>query len=156
MFVPSFRFRVTFQTQKLPIIHNKTKENVLLYHNATLNITVSDNLGISNIVKLVSVTTTFNDDNSLEVAGPVRFDKSIRDFKLDHVLHYKKQGFTVVYIGDSYSDFQAVLGADQIFSVRESKLSTYCKDKKLQFDEFDDFQEVIEILIKNNLFFHFF
>lgn len=104
------------------------------------------NLGISNNIKVVSTTAIYKDDNSLEVTGPMRFDTSIIDFKLDHVLHYKKEGFTVVYIGDSYSDFQAVLGADQIFSIRESKLSAYCIKHKLHFEEFEDFQEVIDVI----------
>ena len=103
---------------------------------------ILNNLGISNNIKLVSVRATFNKDQSLLLTAPERFDLSIKDFKLDHVMHYKALGFKVIYIGDSNSDFQAVLGADLIFAVHESKLAKYCFEKRLNYVEFEKFNEV--------------
>lgn len=106
------------------------------------------NLGIDKDISLVSVTTKVNLDNSFQVKGPERFDHSKKDFKSDHVSHYKHLGYQVIYIGDSYSDFYAGPESDIVFSIRGSKLSAYCKEKKISFIEFNDFNELIEIMRK--------
>lgn len=108
-------------------------------------------LGVADYVELVAFTTEVNPDKSLKINNIERFDESKKDFKSDYVSYYKELGCKVVYIGDSFSDFNAVLESDIVFSVRNSKLSAYCEEKSITFSEFDDFSELtnkIEIKTK--------
>ncbi len=109
---------------------------------------ILEKIGVVNKIKLVSVTTINNSDNTFTVKGPERFDESKKDFKSDHVSHYKELGYRVIYIGDSYSDFYAVLEDIDVFSIRGSKLSDFCTERKISFTEFEDFHELVEILKK--------
>lgn len=97
-------------------------------------------------IKIISVSTSQLEDLSMVVTPPERHDTSIVDFKQDHVKHWKSEGYFVYYIGDSPSDFEASLEADFIFFVRGTSLSSFCKDNKLNFLEFDDFAEIIDFL----------
>ena len=102
----------------------------------------------SKSIDIIAIRSSFKNYNSIEVKVPVRHDLTIKDFKLDHVNYYKNQGYKVIFIGDSYSDFQAVEGADFSFAVRGSKLANYCEEKRLSFSVFDNFSEVISTLKK--------
>lgn len=101
-----------------------------------------ENVGVADYVQLVAVTTEINSDKSLEINNIERFDPSKNDFKSDYVCHYKELGCKVVYIGDSFSDFNAVRESHAVFSVRNSKLSAYCFENNIKFSEFDDFNEL--------------
>lgn len=77
----------------------------------------------------------------------VKFDdQNYRDFKEHYVKENKKDGKRIIYFGDGTSDYEGSKYADIRFSVRNSSLSRILEEQDLQYYEFDDFQEVIEIL----------
>ena len=126
--------------------HCFNKGNELIIVSAGIDFTLEHillKLHLPQKLKIFTVITQYNPDGSLKVTKPIRFNESITDFKLDIVQHYKELGYYVRYIGDSVSDFQAVKGADRIYSIRNSKLSAYCKKKNFPFIEFDDFDRII-------------
>jgi 2,3-diketo-5-methylthio-1-phosphopentane phosphatase len=107
---------------------------------------VLNKIGIPQSIEIVSVHTNYNSDGSLNVKLPQNFDPTIRDFKLDQVTYFKKEGYIVYYIGDASSDFEAVRGSDLTFSVINSKLSLFCIENNLKFIEFCDFKEILRFL----------
>ena len=109
---------------------------------------ILEKLGIHDI-EITSIQLNQREDFSLEVLFPKNFDEKIEDFKLDRVLFYKKQGYYIYYIGDSFSDFDACLEANMIFSVKSTSLSDFCKERGLQYLDFSDFNEIINYLENN-------
>ena len=112
---------------------------------------VISSLGLSNSIKIVSVVTEYQSNNSLKVSRPLRFNINSLDFKSDLVQYYKNQGYIVTFIGDGSSDYNAVLSADIIYTVKDSKMSNFCKDMNLQHTEFESFSELLPF-IKNKKF----
>ena len=97
-------------------------------------------------IKIISVSTKQHEDLSMEVSPPERYNTSIVDFKRDHVNHWKSDGYFVYYVGDSPSDFEASLEANFTFSVHGTPLSSFCRENKRPFLEFNDFAEIIDYL----------
>lgn len=103
---------------------------------------IIESLALPIDIEIVAPVLKQKEDNSIEVTGPKRFDNSIQDYKLDYVQYYKKRNYTVFYVGDSHSDYDAVLGSDFSFAVKDTSLATFCKEKKLKYKEFSDFAEI--------------
>ncbi|MGD0057512.1 MAG: HAD-IB family phosphatase [Methanomassiliicoccales archaeon] len=93
------------------------------------------------VVPRVSVTR-----NGLRFAFPELRDPSSVSFKDDLVRHYKKQGKTVVYVGDGTTDFNAARIADLPFAVIGSKLAVLLSKHGIPHNEFMDFRDIVEAL----------
>lgn len=103
---------------------------------------VLHSIGISNNFKIVSAVTEYKPDGFLKVTNPIKYNPDALDFKSDLVQFFKNKRYIVNYIGDGTSDFNAVLLSDITFSVRNSKLSSFCHDNNLNYLEFDSFYEI--------------
>lgn len=95
-------------------------------------------------IEINAFKTNYDSKGFLHVSRPYCHNNSIKDFKLDQVLYYKKQKFKIFYIGGGVSDFEAATAADIVFSVKNSALTKYCVQNKLYFIEFYDFIDIIE------------
>lgn len=105
---------------------------------------VLDRLGVLDKIQLVSVKTEYKENGFLQVTKPKRYDLTVEDFKQDHVLYYKSQNYLVYHIGDGDSDYKAAESADFVFAVKNSTLSSKCQKGKFNYQEFSDFQEILE------------
>lgn len=83
-------------------------------------------------------------NQGIKFSFPKLLDNSSLDFKEDIVNHYKKQGYTVFYIGDGLSDFNATRHADFAYVIANSKLAELCKKELIPHKEIRDFQSVID------------
>ena len=107
---------------------------------------VIENLGLGGITEIISPVLEQRADLSIKVTSPKRFDLAVSDFKLDYVLHYREMGYRVYYAGDSHSDFEAGLGSDFSFAVRDTDFASFCREKRIPHSEFTDFNEIIAFL----------
>jgi 2-hydroxy-3-keto-5-methylthiopentenyl-1-phosphate phosphatase len=82
--------------------------------------------------------------NGVEFVFPPLQDKTSANFKQDLVRSHKRQGETVIYIGDGSGDFDAAKEADYVFAVKDSKLAKLCQSYRVPFKPITDFQEVVE------------
>lgn len=56
---------------------------------------------------------------------------------------YQKKAYRVIFIGDSISDFEGAKVADIVFAKKDQKLSTYLREKKIPFFEYQNFDDII-------------
>lgn len=103
-------------------------------------------LGIQSDIKIVSVKMKQHKNMTMEVLPPERYDRTIKDFKRDHVNHFKKQNYYVYFAGDSPSDYEAATEADMVFSVKGSLLTSFCEEIDKEVLEFTDFKEIMSYL----------
>jgi 2,3-diketo-5-methylthio-1-phosphopentane phosphatase len=89
--------------------------------------------------------TQFTND-TLQVTFPPLHDPTSLDFKQEFVKDHQRYGFTVFYIGDAESDFNAVRQANYSFVVRGTTLARLCKTEKIPHCPIDDFKVVIDTL----------
>ena len=97
-------------------------------------------LGLNDIS--VKAFETSYKNGSLSIKALQKYFKDSSDFKNDIVRYYKSIGYFVVFIGDGPSDFGAANVSDKIYAVKNSILSSFCKDKKLNVIEFETFSEI--------------
>jgi len=81
--------------------------------------------------------------NGVELEFPPLHDETSVNFKQDLARKHKRQGETVIYIGDGSGDFDAAKEADRVFAVQGSKLAQLCQMHRVSFKPITDFQEVI-------------
>lgn len=74
---------------------------------------------------------------------PKLSSKTSENFKDDFVKRCKKEGWTVVYIGDGLADYLAAKNADFRFAIKDSKLAELLKKDRVAFTEISDFGEVV-------------
>ncbi len=67
-----------------------------------------------------------------------------RDFKEDLVAQRKKNGRTVIYLGNGVSDYHAAVKSDFAFAIQGSKLSRLLRKNAFRFQETMGFSEVME------------
>lgn len=101
--------------------------------------------GWEDLVKVKAAKTTFTDDG-IKLTFPDLVDETSIDFKEDLVKYYKRQGYTVIYVGDGISDYNAVRNADYSFVIKRSKLADLCKRNRIPHREIIDFQEVVDTI----------
>lgn len=85
--------------------------------------------------------------DGVKIATPELFYNDSINFKDDLVVHYKKQGMKVVFIGDGMADFYAAREADFPFSIKESKLATQLGKDGIPHTDIIDFQKVTETIV---------
>lgn len=109
-----------------------------LIHHALKSHSISD-------LEVFSVRTEYRNKKLIPYVKENHFSDSL-DFKNDLVKYYKKQGKFVIYIGDGSSDFGAVIESDFNFTIIESPLSLFCKEKNLKYSDFTEFSQIIEYI----------
>ncbi len=65
-----------------------------------------------------------------------------------HIDSGRRDGDTVVYIGDGYSDRYAIRSVDRVFARRD--LAEYCDRNKVSYTPFENFYEVMDYLENGN------
>jgi 2-hydroxy-3-keto-5-methylthiopentenyl-1-phosphate phosphatase len=85
-------------------------------------------------------------DNGILLSFPKRFEPASANFKDDLVTHYRKQGESVVYIGNGLGDYPPARAANLSFAIRGSRLADLCKSGGVECVEITDFQEVVDSL----------
>jgi 2,3-diketo-5-methylthio-1-phosphopentane phosphatase len=93
------------------------------------------------VVPRVSVTR-----DGVRFVFPKLRDPSSVSFKDDLARYNKKQGKTVLYIGDGTTDFNATRIANFPFAVTGSKLAGLMNKHEIPHEEFTDFKNIIEAL----------
>lgn len=106
-----------------------------------------DAIGWANLIEVHSAKTKFT-DKGIELIFPELRDITSVDFKVDLIAFYRMQGMRVLYIGDGRSDFNAVKHADFSFTIKNTKLSEFCKKQGIKYQEIETFQEVIDAIEK--------
>ncbi|HJX24085.1 MAG TPA: MtnX-like HAD-IB family phosphatase [Candidatus Bathyarchaeia archaeon] len=96
---------------------------------------------------------TYTGKTSLDTAGwsltfPSLLDKESANFKQDLVRSLKRQGKTVIFIGDGNGDYAASAEADYPFAIKGSKLARLCKNHGIPCVEIEDFK-VVEQTLRN-------
>ena len=107
---------------------------------------VLDELSVPKEVEVVSMKVEYQKDGSIKVSKPKRYTENAVDFKQDLARYYESKNYSVYYVGDGSSDYGAVVDVDYTFTVKGSKLSSFCKDKNLNYKEFSDFSEIVNYL----------
>jgi len=88
------------------------------------------------------------DNEGLKIIPP-SFDKSrYKNFKEAIVQQYNEKGYFTIYIGDGFNDFLAARRAKLIFAVKGSVLEEKCSLANLNFNSFENFEEIKEEIIK--------
>jgi len=80
----------------------------------------------------------------LDFSGLPRGDSP--NFKSNVVQSIKARGRSVAYVGDGYSDFEAIKGADVRFVINGSRLEEKCKEDNIACREIIDFREITGFL----------
>ncbi|MGC8868008.1 MAG: hypothetical protein ACP5PA_07380, partial [Elusimicrobiales bacterium] len=80
--------------------------------------------------------------------GDITYDflngMSLYEFKASRVINYRNLGYTVVFLGDSYNDYQAAVAADIRFATL--RLAKILSDEKREFISYSTFYEVKSII----------
>jgi len=89
---------------------------------------------------------TFREDGSLGVSFPHMNRECGRcgNCKESHIIKHRRDGDTVVYVGDGYSDRYAIKHADVIFARRD--LAGYCSEHEIPYIPFESFHPVLAYL----------
>jgi 2-hydroxy-3-keto-5-methylthiopentenyl-1-phosphate phosphatase len=84
--------------------------------------------------------------NGLSLKFPPMSDLSSFSFKDDLVRQYRRQGHTVLYVGDGYADYYALKEANVRFALAGSTSAKLCSRDGVSFQEISDFLPVIREL----------
>ncbi len=64
--------------------------------------------------------------------------------KKEAVEKFQRQGYKVIFVGDGPSDYRAVEVADFSFIRKNTRAVNFCLEKKIDFLEFDNFNEILK------------
>ena len=64
--------------------------------------------------------------------------------KKEAVENFQRQGYKVIFVGDGPSDYRAVEVADFSFIRKNTRAVNFCLEKKIDFLEFDNFNEILK------------
>jgi len=85
--------------------------------------------------------------DGVKIVTPELFYSGSVNFKDDLVVHYKKQGMKVVFIGDGIADYYAAGKADFPFSIKDSKLATQLMKDCIPHTDVISFQKVTQTIV---------
>ncbi len=116
---------------------------------AGLNFVIAHFLRVNGWAKIIKVYAskakcTFN---GVKITTPKLLYNDSINFKDDLVIHYKKQGKKVVFIGDGIADLYAARKADFPFSIKGSKLAKQLKKDGIKHTDTVDFQKITETIV---------
>lgn len=84
------------------------------------------------------------DHKKLQVEMPQAYEDAVNGVDKAKIIQaYQKQGYQVVFIGDSLSDFAGAKAADIVYAKKDQKLAAYLQDQAIPFIEYQDFDEII-------------
>jgi 2,3-diketo-5-methylthio-1-phosphopentane phosphatase len=120
----------------------------LILVSAGLDFVIKDFLRRHDLDSLIEVYApkTRITNRGIRFMFPKLFDKTSVSFKDDLVKFYRKQGKSVVYIGDGQGDYYAAGNADYPFAIKGSRLAELLKKDGIAHKEISDFWEVVEVL----------
>ena len=96
-------------------------------------------------VEICAPQTRFT-EQTIQITFPPLKDETSLDFKQDLVKDYQRHGYTVFYIGDALSDYNAVRQAKYSFAIQGSNLDQLCKREKIPYQIINNFKDVIDAL----------
>ena len=101
------------------------------------NINLTDDDIISNDISF--------DGNKIKITNPF-LDKEMYYGvdKKEAVESYRKKGYKVIFVGDGPSDYRAMEVADFVFVRKGTRAVKFCMEEKIDFLEFDNFNEILE------------
>lgn len=97
-------------------------------------------------VDFICPKTTFSHDG-IKLEFPKISDATSFSFKDDAVRSYRRRNYTVLYIGDGYSDYHALKEASLKFAMKNSVSAKLFHANNLTFTEVIDFQPVLNSLV---------
>jgi 2,3-diketo-5-methylthio-1-phosphopentane phosphatase len=130
----------------------KEKQHEFIITSAGLDFVIHHFLnlyGLQGIVKVYSAKTQVREDG-ITFIFPKILHSNADNFKEDLVESYKDKNYFVSYIGDGAGDFQAIKSSNLRFTVKNSKLSHMCNENGIHHHEFENFDDVIQIVKKND------
>lgn len=143
VFRPNFReLAVTCKTHEVPLMIVSAGLDFVIEHFLRLN-------DCLNLVKVCSPNAKFSPDG-ISFTFPKTQDQSSINFKQDIVRHRKSQGMNVIFVGDGLADFPAAKDADEVFAIKDSRLSKLCKKTGIKCKEIIDFREVTNTVTRIN------
>lgn len=94
--------------------------------------------------KIISNDISF-DGNRIKITNPF-LDKEMYYGvdKKEAVEKFQRQGYKVIFVGDGPSDYRAVEVADFSFIRKNTRAVNFCLEKKIDFLEFDNFNEILK------------
>ena len=100
-------------------------------------IKLNDDKNISNDISF--------DGNRIKITNPF-LDKEMYYGvdKKEAVENFQRQGYKVIFVGDGPSDYRAVEVADFSFIRKNTRAVNFCLEKKIDFLEFDNFNEILK------------
>ena len=99
-------------------------------------------------VDVICPKTTFTCDG-LKLEFPKLSDTTSFSFKDDTVRSYRRDNYTVLFVGDGYADYYALKEADLRFVMKDSVSAKLFHSSKLEFIEVTNFEPVLNTLAKN-------
>jgi|SRR5208337_284520 len=99
-------------------------------------------------VDVICPKTTFTCDG-LKLEFPKLSDTTSFSFKDDTVRSYRRENYTVLFVGDGYADYYALKEADLRFVMKDSVSAKLFHSSKLEFIEVTDFEPVLNTLANN-------
>jgi len=143
VFRPNFReLAETCKQHEIPLVIVSAGLDFVIEHFLKLN----DCLDLADVY---SPTAKFGPDG-ITFTFPKLCDQSSINFKQDVVRHSKSQGKIVIFVGDGLADFPAAEDADEVFAIKDSRLSKLCRKTGVKCDEIMDFREVINAVNRLN------
>ncbi|MGD0423720.1 MAG: HAD-IB family phosphatase [Candidatus Bathyarchaeia archaeon] len=96
-------------------------------------------------VDVICPKTTFTCDG-LKLEFPKLSDVNSLSFKDDTVRSYRRENYSVLFVGDGYADYSALKEADLRFVMKDSVSAKLFHASKLEFTEVTDFEPVLNTL----------
>jgi 2-hydroxy-3-keto-5-methylthiopentenyl-1-phosphate phosphatase len=96
-------------------------------------------------VTIYAPTSHFT-ESGYSLTFPEVTDDASTNFKDGLVKREKANGRLVFFIGDGFADFPAAKEASFTFAIRGSRLAELCREQRVQHEEIDDFEQVVDTL----------
>jgi 2-hydroxy-3-keto-5-methylthiopentenyl-1-phosphate phosphatase len=96
-------------------------------------------------IQIYAPTSTFI-GNGYSVTFPRMLYSFSTNFKDDLVMQEKRNGTQVAFAGNGSGDFAAAKESDLVFAIKGSKLAELCSEQRVEHEEIEDFNQVIDAL----------
>jgi len=98
-------------------------------------------------VKIYAPTSTFT-GNGYTLTFPAAVVSRSTNFKDGLVIHEKRNGRRVFFVGNGFGDLDAAKESTFAFAITGSRLAELCKEQQVQHEEIEDFAQVVDVLIQ--------
>lgn len=93
--------------------------------------------------KIISNQLSFNGKNLKVEAPQLYYHQSNGIDKAQIIKDYQQQGYQVIFIGDSISDFEGAKISDYVYAKKQQQLVTFLQEQELSFFEYENFDEIV-------------